>query len=124
MPYRAGGSCQSRADNASYRDPTERPRVLRSGIYDNGPANPLVLDYDERVPAVRINACGTQFGEWVDETLVAEERCVTFDPDDGCNDSGLCQVNDDTPPVAHPLVLQVFLTGQAGTSRDFRVELP
>ncbi len=97
--------------------------LVRSGIYDHGPGNPLVMGYEGSVPAATINACGTEFGEWVDETLVDADACVAFDPDDGYNESGLCQVND-AVPIAHPLVLQVFLKGQAGTTTHFVVDLP
>ncbi len=94
--------------------------LLRSTIYDYGKGTPLILGYNGIVPAATVNACGTDFAEWVDielEGLTPDKDCVVLD-------EGLCLVGAELPTVPHPLVLQVFLRGSANGTTTFEVDLP
>lgn len=83
-------------------------------------ASPHILGYDGTVPAATINACGTEFAEWVDSTLFG------LDPDDDCaafsDDGNQCLVTEQLP-IAHPLVLQVGMQSGGGRT-TFYVDLP
>lgn len=95
--------------------------ILRGDdIYGN---NPLTLGYTGVIPAATINACGADFGEWVNINLEGLNPALV-------NDGGHCetiigdqcyvatQVN-----VTQPLVLQAFLRG-SGDTTTIHVDLP
>lgn len=77
-----------------------------------------ILGYNGSVPSATINACGAEWAEWVDVAtpgLDTEVDCVAIDGEQ-------CLVTG-APPVAHPLVLQVFMQSGGG-STTFYVDLP
>jgi hypothetical protein len=81
-------------------------------------SSPHILGYDGIVPAATINACGTEWTEWVDIAtpgLVPETDCVATDGDQCLVAAAL--------DVAHPLILQVFMQSGGG-STTFYVDLP
>lgn len=83
------------------------------------------LGYDGSVPAATINACGTEWAEWVDVNLPdLDSRLVSEGGDCAAlsDDEEQCLVTDELP-VAHPLVLQVFMQSGGG-STSFYVDLP
>jgi len=90
--------------------------VLRNTVYDHGVGNELILGYDGIVPAATINACGLDFPEWVDISLVNPEICVETVGDQ-------CLV-DEMLDVEHPLVLLTFLSGSRGGVTTISVDLP
>jgi hypothetical protein len=84
-------------------------------------ASPHILGYDGTIPAATINACGTDWAEWVDidwPGLNPEADCAAFS--DGGNQ---CLVTKDLPDVPHPLILQVGMQSGGG-STTFYVDLP
>ena len=88
-------------------------------------ASPHILGYNGSVPAATINACGTEWAEWVDvdwpglnaDPVSAGGDCAAFS-DDGSQ----CLVTEQLP-IAHPLILQVFMQSGGGTT-TFYVDLP
>lgn len=70
-----------------------------------------ILGYDGTIPAATVNACGTDFAEWVDPGVVADDSCVAFE-------SELCLVTEATGDP-HPLVLQIFMRGNADGATTF-----
>ncbi len=101
--------------------------LLRSTIYDYGEDNPLILGYfgdddAQSIPAATINACGTDFAEWIElEYLTGSEQqahCY-----EGIKTNDKCLVTEQVD-VTHPLVLQVFLRGSANGKTIFEVDLP
>jgi hypothetical protein len=96
--------------------------LLRSegNIYGS---NPLILGYTGVMPAATVNACGTDFGEWVDIALDGLEPSLVTDGGD-CSviDGDQCLVAGQLD-VEHPLVLQAFLSGSADGVTNFYVDL-
>lgn len=101
--------------------------ILRNTIYDNERGDePLILGYDDgagqSVPRATVNACGTDFAEWVDADLVNgpdDDLCVVYDVDED-----LCLVEAKLPNVTHPLVLLVGHRGSANGVTTISVDLP
>jgi hypothetical protein len=90
-------------------------------------SNPLFLGYDGFLPAATINACGTDFGEWVDIGLGGlDPRLVADDGGGDCAaiEGDLCFVTERIGDVEHPLVLQAFLSGSADGTTTIKVVLP
>ena len=86
-----------------------------ANIYGN---SPHLLGYEGSVPAATINACGTEWAEWVSVDLpglVPETDCVAVEGDQ-------CLVAD-ALDVSQPLILQVFMQSGGG-STTFHVDLP
>ncbi len=94
--------------------------LLRSAANIYGDS-PHILGYNGSVPAATINACGTDWAEWVDIEEWSgpdlEADCAAFS-----DDEKQCLVTEQLP-VAHPLVLQVFMQSGGG-STTFYVDLP
>ena len=85
-------------------------------------SSPHILGYNGSVPAATINACGTEWAEWVDidwPGLNADVDCAAFS-DDGTQ---CLVVGQPEPAVPHPLILQVFMQSGGG-STTFHVDLP
>lgn len=81
-------------------------------------SSPHILGYDGSVPAATINACGTEWSEWVDiatQGLDSDVDCVAIEGDQ-------CLVAEQLA-IAHPLILQVFMQSGGG-STTFHVDLP
>jgi hypothetical protein len=99
--------------------------LLRSAANIYGDS-PHTLGYNGPVPAAEINACGTDWAEWVaiEEWLDIEEWpdlnldavCAAFSDDEQC-------LVTEQLSVPHPLVLQVFMQSGGG-STTFEVDLP
>jgi hypothetical protein len=94
-------------------------------------SSPHILGYDGSVPAATINACGTEWAEWVDVNWPGLDPrldsdggdCAAFS-DDGyqCEVAGL-PADVAGFPIAHPLILHVFMQSGGG-STTFYVDLP
>lgn len=97
--------------------------LLRSKAIIYG-SNPLTLGYEGVIPAATINACGTQYGEWVDIGLDGlDPTLVTEGGDCAVIEEGLCFVTEQVD-VTQPLVLLAFLGGSADGLTTFHVDLP
>jgi len=96
--------------------------ILRVGdIYTN---NPLTLGYHGVIPTATINACGVDFGEWVDINLEGLNPTLVADGGDcAVIENGQCLVAQTLDTVTHPLVLQAFLRG-SGDTTTIHVNLP
>jgi hypothetical protein len=91
---------------------------LRGGSDIYG-SNPLILGYNGEIPAATINACGTDFGEWVNKDLPG------LNPDIDCAviEGAECLVAKQIK-VTQPLILQAFLSGTADGETTISVDLP
>lgn len=88
-------------------------------------ASPHILGYDGSIPAATVNACGTQFGEWVDVGLPGLNPTLASDGGDCAafsEDESMCLVTEQLQ-IPHPLVLQVAAQSGGGQS-TFYVDLP
>lgn len=86
-------------------------------------ASPHILGYNGSVPAATINACGTEWAEWIDSGLVSDADCAAVSDDESqCLATGQ-PTDEDGLLIAHPLVLQVFMQSGGG-STTFYVDLP
>ena len=84
----------------------------------------LILGYEGSVPAATINACGTDFGEWVNIGMDGLDPAPVADGGDcAAIDGDRCLVTTRSD-VEHPLVLQALLGGSRDGTTIFEVDLP
>lgn len=86
----------------------------------------LPLDIPEEtrteIPVATVNACGTQFAEWVDAYSGTEPPIAA---DEICGEAGVpCRIAEQMTDQPHPLVLQASYAGSHSGSVRICVDLP